>query len=307
MATPTGTILITGGTGKVGSCLADLCKASSTPYLVASRSSSSSSSSAISATSPGHPAVKFDWLDRTTWSNPFTITSSSKELPPITAVFLVAPPVLESSPILNDFIDLVRLQHGVRRFVLLGASAVEAGGPAFGGTAAYLQELGGRGEVGFGVMRPTWFMDNWAAHEAIRGPARDEGRVCSAAGGGEVPWVSRTDVAACAFAALTAGRAPGGEYLILGPELLSYGDCADILSEVTGKKIVHVNVTVEQLAEHHMRMSGMPEEYAKALASMDIPISNGSEARLNDVVLSVTGKRPKSFREFAQENRDVWL
>lgn len=68
-----------------------------------------------------------------------------------------------------------------------------------------------------------------------------------------------------------------------------------------------MNVTAEQLAQHHVRIAGMPEEYARALASMDMMIENGSEAKLNDVVLSVTGKKPKSFREFAQENRDVWL
>ncbi|ROW07821.1 hypothetical protein VMCG_03375 [Cytospora schulzeri] len=303
MASSTGTILITGGTGKVGSCLANLCKSSSTPYLIASRSSPSTTSSA------GHSAVKFDWLDQTTWSNPFTtITTSSSSNSPITAVFLVAPPIADSSPVLNEFIDLARTQHGVKRFVLLSATVIEAGGPAYGGTARYLQELGGaRGEVEFGIMRPTWFMDNWAEHDNIRKPVRDEGTAYSAAGDGKVPWVSKVDIAACAFRALTAERAPGGDCIILGPELLSYGDCADILSEVTGKKIVHVSVTAEQLAERHMRISGLPENYAKVLASTDTLIKNGSEARLNDVVLSVTGKNPRSFREFAQENRDVWL
>lgn len=56
-----------------------------------------------------------------------------------------------------------------------------------------------------------------------------------------------------------------------------------------------------------MRISGLPESYAKALAAMDNLIKNGSEARLNDVVLSVTGNKPKTFREFAQENKDVWI
>lgn len=67
-------------------------------------------------------------------------------------------------------------------------------------------------------------MDNWAEHEALRRPVREEGRVYSATGGGKVPWVSKVDIAACAFGALTAAEAPGGDYIILGPELLSYGD-----------------------------------------------------------------------------------
>lgn len=80
----------------------------------------------------------------------------------------------------------------------------------------------------------------------------------------------------------------------------------DILSEVVGKKIVHVNVSVKELAELHVK-SGLPEEYAQVLAAMDIDIKNGSEENTNDVVLSVTGRKPKTFREFAVENKSIWL
>lgn len=83
--------------------------------------------------------------------------------------------------------------------------------------------------------------------------------------------------------------------------------CADILGEVIGKKVVHVNLSVEDLAEHHVKNSGIGEEYAKVLAGMDIPIKNGSEEKLNDVVMRVTGKKPKSFREFAEGNKSIWL
>lgn len=106
---PKGTILITGGTGKVGSCIAKLCQTLSTPFLIASRSASSATAATV------HPTVKFDWLDRTTWSNPFiTATKTS----PITAVYLISPPVFGASTIMNDFIDLARKEHGVKRFVL---------------------------------------------------------------------------------------------------------------------------------------------------------------------------------------------
>ncbi|KAK7738063.1 hypothetical protein SLS63_002396 [Diaporthe eres] len=324
MSSTEGTILITGGTGKVGLCIAKLCQASSTPYLVASRSASSATASTV------HPTVKFDWLDRTTWSNPF-ITATKTSL--ITAVYLVSPPVFDASAIMNDFIDLARKEYGVKRFVLQSATSVEAGGPVFGGTAKYLQELGAQGEIGFGVMRPTWFMDNWAEQGSLQKTVQAEGRAYSASGAGRIPWVSKTDIAACAYSALTAEAPPNGDCIILGPDLLSYGEvspmmapclpaclgalkrlvgltesqCADILTEVIGKKVVHVNLTVEELAEHHVKNSGLSEEYAKVLAGMDTPIKNGSEEKLNNVVLTVTGSKPKSFKEFAVANKSIWL
>lgn len=76
---------------------------------------------------------------------------------PVGAVFLLAPPVPDCSSIMNDFVDHARVKHGVRRFVLLGATAVEPGGPLMGGTARYLAELGARGQVEWAVLRPSWF------------------------------------------------------------------------------------------------------------------------------------------------------
>lgn len=40
---------------------------------------------------------------------------------------------------------------------------------------------------------------------------------------------------------------------------------------------------------------------------MDIGINHGGEEKANDVVLSVTGKKPRTFREFAEENKAVWV
>lgn len=88
---------------------------------------------------------------------------------------------------------------------------------------------------------------------------------------------------------------------------LTETQCADILGDVIDKKVVHVNLTVDELVERHVKNAGLSKEYAQVLASMDVPISNGSEERLNDVVLRIAGRRPKTFREFAVENRSAWL
>ena len=46
----------------------------------------------------------------------------------------------------------------------------------------------------------------------------------SASSEGKIPWVSVDDIAAVAFEVMTSEEAPNTDYLILGPELLSYGD-----------------------------------------------------------------------------------
>jgi festuclavine dehydrogenase len=87
---------------------------------------------------------------------------------------------------------------------------------------------------------------------------------------------------------------------------VSNTDIAAILSSVLGRTITHVTVGEEQLAARLQDQSGMPKQIAETVARMDTSIQNGAEERLNDVVLDLTGKSPKSFRAFAEANKDVW-
>lgn len=148
----TSTILILGGTGTVGSRIARQLSARQVPILVASRNGTSSTSTSNNS-NQGTPVVLFDWHRRETWANPFSAASSAA---PIGAVYLIAPPTMDSDRVMTEFVDFARAR-GVRRFVLQSASSLEAGGPAMGKIHAYLSELGQRGEVDWAVLRPTWF------------------------------------------------------------------------------------------------------------------------------------------------------
>lgn len=51
----------------------------------------------------------------------------------------------------------------------------------------------------------------------------------------------------------------------------------------------------------------MPRDYTEMMGGLDTAIKNGSEDRTNSVVLAVTGKQPKKFRDFAERNKAVWV
>ncbi|KAL2200039.1 hypothetical protein P885DRAFT_66910 [Corynascus similis CBS 632.67] len=304
------TILVLGGTGTVGSRVVKQLSASPQQYriLVASRNgaaldkkrnSSSSSEPAQQNQTSEIRHVLFDWHNRDTWSALFSSSS------PIAAAFLVAPTSVDSGRLLSDLIDVARETGRVRRFVLLSASPLDKGGPAMGQAHAYLDDLGQRGEVEWACLRPTWFQQNFVTQAAHVKSIREEGKIYSATGDGKIPWVSADDIAAVAVRTLTDERAHNTDYLILGPELLSYGDIATILSDVLGRIIVHVDLTTAELENRHQE-SGIPEEYAKMLAAMDTPIRAGSENRTNDVILRITGAAPTKFRDFADSVKDVW-
>ncbi len=174
----------------------------------------------------------------------------------------------------------------------------------------------------YAVLRPTWFMENFSEQQHLR-TIKEEGRVYSAAGEGKIPWVSVEDIAEVGFRALVDQPSMDKDPVILGPELLSYDDvsclrvCSElysdwkiikvaaILSEVLGREIKHVKLTQAELAER-MQSLGMPADYANMLSSMDTMVAKGSEERLNDVVLKLTGKSPRKFRDFAEANKGCW-
>lgn len=161
---------------------------------------------------------------------------------------------------MRDFVDFAR-ERGVRRFILQSASAIEAGGPAMGKVHSYLEELGAKGEVEWGVVRPSWFQgwfssvllpqvlffsltlfslksgrrregmcwltgrtENFADQPVHVKGIKEDSKIYSATGQGKIPWVSADDIAAVAVRALTDADPPNTEYLVLGPELLTYDD-----------------------------------------------------------------------------------
>ena len=52
--------------------------------------------------------------------------------------------------------------------------------------------------------------------------------------------------------------------------------------------------------------AGLSAELAEMLAGLETVTSQGIEARLNDVVESVTGKKGRSFEEMVADNVEIW-
>jgi festuclavine dehydrogenase len=133
------------GRGKTAAPLGALLHAAKRPFLVASRT--------IQPNCPFNQAT-FDWLDEETYENPFLKASIENGLDPITAVWLVPPPVFDMAPPMIAFIDFAR-RRGVSRFVLLSGSTVEIGGPFMGQVHQYMASLK---DIEYSVLRGTWFM-----------------------------------------------------------------------------------------------------------------------------------------------------
>jgi len=133
------TILLTGGTGKTATRIADLLHATNIPFLLASRRGPDTATQ-------GHPSVKFDWTDEATWKTAFDNNN-------IQAIYMIGPQVSQPWVPMIKFVDFAR-EHGVKRFVLCAGTTAALGKAGMGRVWEHYMKTG----VDFCTLRPSCFM-----------------------------------------------------------------------------------------------------------------------------------------------------
>jgi uncharacterized protein YbjT (DUF2867 family) len=268
--------LVTGGTGQTGSALAAHARRRGVDVRVASRR----------APAGDLPWARFDWADPSTHEG---------ALAGVSCAYLVAPAgVVDPAPLMNAFIARA-VEHGVRRFVLLGSSAVPSDAPGLGAVERHLRGVAPE----WVVLRPSWFMQNFTGSHSHARSVREEGALYTATGDGRVAFIDVEDIAAVGAHALLDAEAPGASLVLTGPEALSYDDVARVLGEARGSTVRHVRIT-DDAARQRLIASGVPADYAVLLVQLDVAIRGGAEDRVTDTVLRITGRPPRSFAQLLQ-------
>ncbi|KAJ6544382.1 hypothetical protein B0H19DRAFT_957082 [Mycena capillaripes] len=273
------TVLLIGATGKSGTPLTQRFREANIPVILTTQSGN------VPAPFKG---VRFDWLDASTYEIPFAADAS------IDRIYLIAPPVFDMFPPMKAFIDFA-IQKGVKRFVLMSAAMIAAGDPIMGKAHEYLHSR----EVEYCALRPTWFFDNILVHYSDTIRTQDE--IVNAAGSGLIGWISTDDIADVVFKALTDQVIEHTNPIMVGPELFTYAQIADMLSDALGRKITHRNVTADQF-KNIMVQRGMPEEYAAFMSNADVLIAGGGEEKAFRQADFVGTKR---LRDFIESHKDA--
>jgi uncharacterized protein YbjT (DUF2867 family) len=153
--------------------------------------------------------------------------------------------------------------------------------------------------IPFTFLRPNDFMQNFVnfysptikSNNALYLPAEDA----------KVSFVDVRDIAATAVKALTDdGKHIGKAYTITGPEALSYSRAAEILSNVTGKKISYINVSEEDTRKG-MKSMGWDDWIINATLQFFDIYRKGYSSRVSSEVQEILGRRPISFTQFAKD------
>ena len=68
---------------------------------------------------------------------------------------------------------------------------------------------------------------------------------------------------------------------------------------------MHVKLTADERSQD-LKSHGVPDRLADVLTLLEVLTAGAGEARENDVVQKVTGRPPKNFDTFVQENKAAW-
>ena len=93
--------------------------------------------------------------------------------------------------------------------------------------------------------------------------------------------------------------------MISGPEALTYYQVAQILSDATGRKINYVNISEEE-AREGMKKIGISDWWINTIIEIYQFYKSGLQAHVSPDVGEVTGNKPISFSQFANEHADAF-
>ncbi|MCX7867173.1 SDR family oxidoreductase [Limisphaera sp. VF-2] len=278
------TILVTGSTGNLGRAVVAALATGGFQVRAAARDPGKLGSH------PGVEPVRF------VYEQPDT---HAPALSGVDGLFLIAPPLdPEAAAKLNPVIDLAR-RSGVRRVVLTSALGVDAVEEApLRRVERHLMASG----LPFTILRPNFFMENFST--GFLAPMVRQGGIWLAAGDGKTSFISVEDIAAVAVAVFRKDSPPR-ECNLTGPEALDHAEVAAILSRVTGRSITYHALTEEQMLEN-FRRAGLPEGAVQYAANLYRAVRAGHAARITPDVEQVSGRKPMTFREFAQRKAAAW-
>ena len=275
-----GTVLVTGATGNVGrEVVAELLRRD-VPLRAAALDESDAA---------GLPAgVSWTRLD---FAAPATFAAA---LDGVNRVFLLRPPQMAKAAAFEPFIAAMTTS-GVRQVTFLSLLGVEKNPVVpHHGIEKCLRACG----LGWTMVRPAFFMQNLTTTHLADLRA---GRIVVPAGSGRTSFIDVRDIGAAAALTLAEDGHLGKAYSITGGEALTYAECAALLSEASGRRIVYTDPSGREFARH-MAAQGFPPDYVRVMRGIYLVCKLRLAGRVTDELPRLLGRPAITFAQFARDS-----
>jgi uncharacterized protein YbjT (DUF2867 family) len=285
-----GKILVTGATGNVGSAVLDILGTTDTNL----RALAHDESSARSLKDRGVEAVVGDFLE------PETLVPA---LQGVSTVLLITPIHPEQVAQASNVINAAKDSGNDPRIVRLSVHQASHEAPSRNSRqhAQIEDELRSSG-LPYTLLRPTTFMQNTLATART---VASEGRIYQPFKDGKLGMIDARDIGEVAAKVLTEEGHEGKVYTLTGPAAISFYEVAEALSEVLGKEVRYVNISLED-AKRAMLNMGLSEWRAEVLVEYAKAHSEGYSNFTSEDVEQLTGRRATSYKEFATDFERVF-
>ena len=276
-------ILVTGATGNVGSEAVRLLAARDEPVRALVRSRDRAPGGAV------EPVVgDFD--------SPNTLHEAMRG---VDTVVLVSPAVPAQEIAVID----AAVEAGVGHIIKVSSKASSDSPVARRRGQALIEAHLLAADIGHTLLRPNAYQQNLLALAPM---VRTTHGFVMSAGDGQVGMTDARDVAAVAVHIATAPVTHAGRtYWPTGPELITYDDVANTLTELLGHQVDYRRITPDQ---HRTAMlaAGLPQPVAESNAQAFGLIADGDAAWITEDVHTLTGRASRTHHTFLAEHVEAF-
>ncbi|PKM56900.1 MAG: NAD(P)-dependent oxidoreductase [Firmicutes bacterium HGW-Firmicutes-3] len=238
-------------------------------------------------------ATNLDFTDEKTFD---------KALKGVDRVFLMRPPHLGKPEDLYPFIDSMK-SHNIKLVSFLSLMGVEKNTiPPHHKIEKYIEKIG----VPYAHIRPGFFMQNVSGIHSVE--IKEKNEIFIPAGNSKTSFIDAVDIGLSIATLLHEPvRYKNTAHTITGPESLDYYQIAAILSEVTGKKITYKKPGFLKYRSDYIKKRGFDKNYVNVTVALYFMTRMGTAKMVTDEFYKLTGRKPRTFLEFASENVNCFV
>ena len=216
--------------------------------------------------------------------------------------FLMRPPHLGKPQDLYTFIDAMKLKN-IKLVSFLSLMGVENNTiPPHHKIEKYIEKTG----IPYAHIRPGFFMQNVSGIHSVE--IREQDKIFIPAGKSKTSFIDAADIGLSIATLLhEPEKYSNTAHTITGPEALDYYQVAEILSKVTERKITYDKPGYLRYRHHYIKVRGLDKVYVNVTIALYFMTRMGTAKEVTNGFYNLTGKKPRSFEDFAIENKAAFM
>lgn len=216
-------------------------------------------------------------------------------------IFLLSPPGhMNQDKLLIPLIDMAKKKN-VKKIVLMTAMGVNAIDTSpLRITEIHLEKSG----LNYNIIRPNWFMQNFNSYW-IQG-INSEDKIYLPVSKAKGSFIDARDIAAVAAELLLSDKFNNQDFDLTGTDVINHDQVADLLSTVAGRKISYQEIDPATMRAGLLR-AGLPEDYTEFMLVILDFFKQGYSERTTDAIEKITGRKPISFKKYAEDYKASWV